>query len=150
VRLAPGNSGGPLADASGCVIGINTMIAGGLGLAVPSTTVARFVEEGATRPRLGIVARAVLLRRERDGDVDLALLVLEVAPHSSAEQAGLLVGDVITGVNGRAFRDPTTLLTALSDASAGDLLRLDVLRGGGALILSVTVPSEPTPGARAA
>jgi serine protease Do len=43
LRLAPGNSGGPLADASGRVIGINAMIAGGLALAVPSSLVARFV-----------------------------------------------------------------------------------------------------------
>lgn len=43
VRLAPGNSGGPLADAAGRVIGINSMIAGGLALAVPSNTVARFL-----------------------------------------------------------------------------------------------------------
>jgi serine protease Do len=43
LRLAPGNSGGPLADARGRVIGINAMIAGGLALAVPSSLVARFV-----------------------------------------------------------------------------------------------------------
>ena len=43
LRLAPGNSGGPLADARGRVIGINSMIAGGLALAVPSSLVARFM-----------------------------------------------------------------------------------------------------------
>jgi serine protease Do len=44
IRLAPGNSGGPLVDAAGCLVGINTMIVNGLGVAIPATVVARFVD----------------------------------------------------------------------------------------------------------
>jgi serine protease Do len=47
VRLAPGNSGGPLADAAGRLVGINSMVANGLALAVPSATVAKFLGEDA-------------------------------------------------------------------------------------------------------
>lgn len=55
VRLAPGNSGGPLADAQGRVIGINSAIAGGLALAVPSNAVERFLRLGSEeRPYLGV------------------------------------------------------------------------------------------------
>jgi serine protease Do len=50
VRLAPGNSGGPLADAAGRIVGINTMVVGGLGLAIPTAVVQRFVAR--VRPAL--------------------------------------------------------------------------------------------------
>ena len=56
IRLAPGNSGGPLADARGRVVGINTLIAYGLGVAVPITTVHRFLD--AVHPRGGSRHRA--------------------------------------------------------------------------------------------
>jgi serine protease Do len=49
IRLAPGNSGGPLADAHGRVVGVNTMIANGLGIAVPVTTIARFLSDAGFR-----------------------------------------------------------------------------------------------------
>ena len=50
IRLAPGNSGGPLADVRGRVLGINTLIANGLGIAVPATTVERFLSQAGVEP----------------------------------------------------------------------------------------------------
>ena len=121
VRLAPGNSGGPLANASGEVIGINTAIAHGLALAVPSRDVLAFLRRGS-RPRLGVALRPVALENGR-----LGLLILEVEPGGAADTASLRMGDVLTGVNGQRLDSIDALGDAL-DASAGPV-RLQFLRG---------------------
>src|SRR5579862_5167378 len=59
VRLAPGNSGGPLADARGCLIGINSMIAGRLALAIPSNVVRDFISAGPSDTWLGVTVHPV-------------------------------------------------------------------------------------------
>jgi serine protease Do len=117
VRLLPGNSGGPLADASGRVVGINTMVARGLALAVPSNTVEEFLRHGSG-VSLGVVVQAI-----RDG-----LLVLSVAPGSAAETASLRAGDLLVGVEGRPFGSPDDLADAL-DRNAGRPLEVSFLRG---------------------
>jgi len=109
VRLAPGNSGGPLADAQGRVIGINTMIAGGLALAVPSNAVGDFLSgRGAQGPVLGVTLQPVPLRSGA-----LGLLLLKVDPGSSAEGASLMIGDVLTGAGGQPFTSFDDLSAAL-------------------------------------
>ena len=115
VRLAPGNSGGPLADAEGNVIGINTMVANGLGLAVPSTTIARFMQPGASRPvALGVTVRPVPVRSGwRPG---VGLLVLEVGRDSLAAAASLKPGDLLLGIDGRRFESLDDLPDALGTA----------------------------------
>ncbi len=116
VRLAPGNSGGPLADAQGRVVGLNTMIvAGGLALAVPSNTVAEFLKRGPSIT-LGVTVRPV---RTQSGKP--ALLVLEVAARSPAEAASLLPGDIL-------LMTMEELNDAI-DASSGAVLTLRFLRG---------------------
>src|SRR5246127_821937 len=74
VPLAPGNSGGPLADVRGRVIGINTMVAGRLGLAVPSNEVTRLLR-GETPQFLGVTLRPVPVTAE--GRERLGLMILE-------------------------------------------------------------------------
>jgi serine protease Do len=136
VRLAPGNSGGPLADARGSVIGINSMIAGGLALAVPSNAVERFLAGGA-RPALGITMQPV--RLPLDGRVVFGLLVMEAAAGSPAEAAGLLTGDTIIGTGGALFARPDSLMHALYTLMPGDTLRLDIVRGGRRIAVDVTL-----------
>lgn len=109
VRLAPGNSGGPLANSQGQVIGINTAIINGLGVAVPSNAVAEFLQRGA-RPSLGVTLRPV----------PPGLLILGMEPDGAAAAASLRPGDILLG----SFDD-------LSDAldSGKDVVRLHFLRG---------------------
>jgi serine protease Do len=126
VRLAPGNSGGPLADAQGRVIGINTMIAGGLALAVPSNAVGEFLRGGSSQPKpgpvLGVTIQPIPLRNGAFG-----FLLLKVDPASSAESASLMIGDLLTGAGGQPFAAVDDLHAAL--ASSKETLDLQFLRG---------------------
>lgn len=126
IRLLPGNSGGPLADAHGRVVGINTMIAGGLALAVPGQAVAQFLNRGAADVWLGVVVQPVPV--EAGDRPSIGLLVLRVEPGSAAAAASLLTGDLLVGVEGRPFRSADDLGEALA-RNAGSLLHLDFLRG---------------------
>ncbi|HEV2908169.1 MAG TPA: trypsin-like peptidase domain-containing protein, partial [Candidatus Eremiobacteraceae bacterium] len=125
VHIAPGNSGGPLADAHGRVIGINSMIYGGLAVAVPSNAVERFVRGTRARPRLGVVVEPVNVGTGRMPA--LGLLVFEVAADSAAARNGLLPGDAIVQLDGKALLAPDDLSDALADNDGQ--LRLTVRRG---------------------
>jgi serine protease Do len=126
VQLAPGNSGGPLADVQGRVLGINTMVAGGLALAIPSNDVSRFLANGPSHSVLGVEVRPVriVLRDENR----IGLVVLEVSPGGPASTASLMIGDILVGVDGALFRSVNDLESALQGTSER-ILNLLFLRG---------------------
>lgn len=136
VRLAPGNSGGPLANARGELVGVNTMIAGGLAFSIPSNAVAQFVGRAADRhAALGVVVQPVPL----DGESErIGVLILEIVSDSAAERASLLPGDVLIAVSGRRFRALDDLENALYASRTG-LLEVEFRRGGAARSRSVMV-----------
>lgn len=148
VRLRPGNSGGPLADAAGRVLGVNAMVVGGLGVAISANEVDRFVRRSqhqASRPTLGIRLRPVTVRTRTPATERSALLVLDVNVDSAARRATLLPGDVLLAAAGRPLYTPDDLADALAAAVAGTLT-LDVARAGRGLTLQVALDG-PAPSA---
>ncbi len=136
VRLAPGNSGGPLADARGHVIGVNTMVAGRLALAIPSNAVRDFLAGGPRSAWLGVAVHPVRLPRATGHTFGLVLL--EVEPGGPAAQASLMAGDILLGTEEKRFQ----LIDDLSKAIDGHgirLLRLEFLRGDYSRVRRVTL-----------
>ncbi len=138
VRLAPGNSGGPLADARGRVIGINTMVAGRLALAIPSNTVTNFLQADACDAYLGVVVEPVRVPRPGSRAKTFGLVLLDVEPDSPAANASLLPGDILLGTEEKSFASVDDLASSLQ-GSGPRLLRLAFLRGDYERFRRVTV-----------
>ena len=133
VRLAPGYSGGPMTDSRGQLIGINSMISGGLGVAVPVATILRFIGS-AGRPKLGMVLQPIPAIGPE------SMVVVRVLDGSPAQNAGVMVGDVITGILGN-----------IPETGTGDnSIRLRLVRGGRPLLLEIRRTSWSEPATRAA
>jgi putative serine protease PepD len=143
-----GNSGGPLLDVSGQVIGIASQIQGGtvdanvgVGFAVPSDTARsvaqQLIDHGkAEHAYLGVQV----------GDGSRGVVVAKVDAGSPAAKAGLVGGrrDVIASIDGRAVRTGGALAGVVADHRPGDTLRLDVLRGGASRVVTVTLAELPS------
>ncbi|WP_445638355.1 Peptidase S1 [Nostoc sp. DSM 114161] len=130
LQLYPGNSGGPLADCLGRVVGINTMIVNNLAVAIPSNTVNRLLQ-GSHRLQLGVTLQPVVLGRRT-----LGLLVLSILPDSVAKNVGLQIGDVLVGVSGRTFTRPDDLAKYLHQSDKS--IALQLLRNGQQLVVYIT------------
>jgi len=145
VRLAPGNSGGPLMNAQGQVIGINAMIMGGdLSVAIPSTVVSTWIAQLAqARITLGVQIQPTELpsdtRQELANEQTLGLLVVGIIEGGLAEHANLLVGDVLIDIEKTALSEAATLRSVLAHSSSKDSVHLRVLRGGKVQEIKVTL-----------
>ncbi len=159
--INPGNSGGPLLDSAGRLIGVNTAIyspsgsSAGIGFAVPVDTVNRVVPQliksgRYTSPALGVEIDEDLNRRLTKLLNVSGVVVLRVAPGSSAAKAGLtginisrsgevVPGDIITAIDGKPVDSVGKLLSRLDDYRVGDTVRVTVLRKGKSTELKVTL-----------
>jgi 2-alkenal reductase len=138
-----GNSGGPLINLAGQVVGINTMVARGrgdaegLGFAIPSNVarnvVRNLIETGDARhPFLGIQYQPLnpQLANELGLDITEGALLETVMGNTPAGQAGLRSGDVIVAINGTPVNDRYSLVSLLLEHVAGETITLDVWRAG--------------------
>jgi serine protease Do len=153
-----GFSGSPLVDASGAIRGVCTSgLSRGAAIVVPSATVDRVVDAllaggGSARAGyLGIGTQQVPLPeslRERLGPIggrvpSTGLMIVAVQPGTSAERAGILLGDLLVGIADEAIEDPRDVFAALGSDSVGKTLRVTVIRAGEPLTLSVTIEPHP-------
>jgi len=155
--LNPGNSGGPLVDSRGAVIGVNTAVilpAQGLCFAIPSNTArwvaSRLIRDGRIRRGwLGIGGQHVNLNRRtvrhHGLEHDRALMVVHVEKGSPAARAGVQDGDIVVAFGEALIRDVDDLHRALTDTAIGTTVGLTVLRRGEKRSLHVT-PIETAPG----
>jgi S1-C subfamily serine protease len=150
--LNPGNSGGPLVDFKGEVVGINTaVIAGsqGISFAIPVSTAkwvaAQLIREGRVRRAyLGVLAQTVPLDRQvavAFGLADGAVRVTEVQPNTPAAKDGVQPGDLIVRAGDRLVVSMDDLQLALGQHPIGEPLVLTILRAGQRLEV-VTHPGE--------
>jgi len=156
-----GNSGGPLVDLSGNVIGINTAVvrsssstgldqsgdeAEGLGFAIPSNTakaVADRIIFHTPSPYLGVEYNPISPQVSSASGRPVGARILSITKGSPAADAGLKVNDVVTSVNGQAIDDQHDFKYVLDTYRVGDTVRLTLDRDGKTLTISVVLGKRP-------
>jgi serine protease Do len=166
VAVNPGNSGGPLINLKGEVVGINSMIYSrtggymGVSFAIPievALDVAKQLQATGkvTRGRLGIGIQPVTkeLAQSFKLDAPVGAVVVNVEKGSPAEKAGLKVGDIILSYNGKKIEDPNELPRLVAATKPGEKATLEIWRNGRREQLAATVgefPAETTTASREA
>jgi len=144
LTMYPASSGGLVIDTSGATIGIATSALSRLaGLAIPASTINRVLEEILTRGRVSRGYLGVGLQPVTLPDHQRGLIVLSVEAGGPAAAAGVLVGDILVSLDGKAAVDTDDVQTALESASVGETVKADLVRGGLRKQLPITVGERP-------
>jgi S1-C subfamily serine protease len=149
LALYPGFSGGPLLNARGEVIGVNTRGLGhGRAVTVPVATVNRVVEQllekgHIARPYLGIAMQPVEvpenMRSKLPAEMRVGLLVMHVENSGPAEKAGVMLRDVLFEVGGKTVEHVDAIQDSLATAKIGDVLQIRLIRAGEIKAVSVAL-----------
>lgn len=156
--INPGNSGGALVSALGKLIGINTAIISssggsqGIGLAIPTNlaldVLRQIIEYGhVIRGWIGIEAQIVPQDiRDAAGLDESGILIAAVLNGSPADQAGIMPGDIMTGINGEPLYNPRYTINMISQVKPGTRIEIELLRGWKTEKVEVLVAERPAPG----
>lgn len=151
--ISPGNSGGPLVDATGQVIGINTAIADpttaeNIGFVIPISHAKPVIDqlrEGRAAAFLGVGTSEVTpaLAEEENLSVDSGAYVTDVTSGSAAESAGIQVGDVLVEIDGVAVETSGDVQAAVRSNQPGDTVPVVIVRGEETLTVDATLGERP-------
>jgi serine protease Do len=157
--LNSGNSGGPLLNCYGQVIGINTLKIGaftdeagveGLGFAIPSTTVKEIVEQlihqgyVSGRPTLGITGEGLSSFYQYYYQMPAGLYITALEPGSPAERCGIEPGDLLISIDDHRITDEESYKTALYNYAIGDTVTVIIYRSGKQYSVSLTLHESTT------
>ena len=153
LTLYPGFSGGPLVDASGSVVGINTSGPRNMVLAIPAATVNRVIdmllEKGRiARGYLGLGMQPVMLPDTLKNTLNLSsnggVIVVNVEANGPADRAGVMIGDVLLSFDGQPVSDTGDVPTVLDPESVGKTVSVQIVRGGALVEVAIAVGERPS------
>ncbi|MBD2335528.1 PDZ domain-containing protein [Calothrix sp. FACHB-156] len=153
ITLYPGFAGGPLVDAAGNVVGMNTSGRRGTALTIPVATVNRVVEQllakgHIARGYLGVGMQPVRLPNNLTTALNLptatGVIVVNVEPAGPADKAGVLLGDVLVKLDGTTVSDTGDVMALLNSSDrVGKTVPLQVVRGGVLVELAIAIGDRP-------
>ncbi len=153
LTMYPGFSGGPLVDASGQIVGINTsQLTRGSSVTIPTSTVNAVLDQLLAKGHIsrGYLGLAMQTVRLPDGvkstlglTQDTGLIAVEVAPGGPAAQGGLIIGDILITVGDAAVASTDEVQSALTAERIGQPLAVRVIRAGALTTLNLTVGERP-------
>lgn len=153
VTLYPGFSGGPLVNAAGEIVGINTSgLSRNMGLTIPAATVNRVVDQllstgHIARGYLGVGLQPVrlpdTLKQAVGVSSDTGVIVISIESGGPAEKAGLFIGDILITLDGTSATDTDAVQALLGPERIGTPLAAKIARGGAPVDVTITVGARP-------